>query len=179
MWEIHEPRLNYMSYFFTWKIYFAYSFLTQCGCTFHLWDCMWKCLERYNMLHSLPAIIIGTTIISTNRILWKPSWMLCLWWKPSPVHVTWIEMKMKLFLWEGPWLRDLLPSLQCSSQLTFRARCKVHLFTQTFTPWGLIWEGIFQTWYGGDVSVNGSIYSVPLFFCLAFYLINVPTAYKK
>lgn len=116
------------------------------------------------MFHSPPAILTGATIISTSRILWKHRWILGLWWKPSPVHVTWIEMKMKLFLWEGPWRRGLLPSSQRSSQLTFQVRCKVLLFTQTFTPWGLIWEDISQTWYGGDVSVNSSVYLVLFFF---------------
>jgi hypothetical protein len=82
---------------------------------------------------------------------------------------------MKLFLWEGPRLWDLLPNSQHSCLLTFRARCKVHRLTQTFVPWGnnlffffysyvhtmfgsflggIIWEEISQTWCGGDVNVT-------------------------
>lgn len=146
------------------KKHFACAFLTLQYCQVQLWECMWKCPEKYNVLHTfISSISIIAIIIITNRTLWRPSWVLRLQWKLNPIRFTWIEIKMKLFLWEGPGLRDLLPNSQHSCQLTFRTRCKVHLFPQTFTPWGLIWEEISQTWCE-DVSMNVNVYVVLFFF---------------
>ena len=52
-------------------------------------------LENIRLFTLTPIIII------TSSVLWKPSWVPCLWWKLSPLHGAWIEMKMQLFLQEG------------------------------------------------------------------------------
>lgn len=136
MWKIWELRLNYIYFLFLEK-------KMLCIYTFLIWWCFkvkwWELFirhvkepqKKYKGFCSISTVII----IMANRILWKPHWLPCLWWKQSPTHVTRTEIKTKVFLWEGPSLtKDLLPNSQCCRQLTFRARCKVHPFTQTFTP---------------------------------------------
>ena len=93
------------------KKHFICAFLALRSHQVQLWECMWKCLGKYSVLHTFISNISSIAIIIiTNRSLWRPSWMLCLQWKLNPIRFTRIEMKMKLFLWEGPGLRDLLPN---------------------------------------------------------------------
>ena len=161
MKEVQEIRLNYVSFLLLQKN--KNKNIPLCTCISHSavlsGSIVSVCVEgsgKYKVLHTLTSII--SIIIISNR----GSLAECCVYDRSWTSFLSIEMKTKLFLWKGPELRNLLPNSPHSLQLTFRARNKVHLFPQTFIPWGLIWEEISQTWYG-DVRMNVDVYVV-LFF---------------
>ena len=163
-WEKFKKSEWIMCLFFSCKKtktkthHFARAFLTLQCCRVQLWACVWKGLENTRCFTPSQA----SAAASSSLTGFFGSLAECCVYDRSWTSFLSIEMKTKLFLWEGPGLRDLLPNSPHSLQLTFRARYKVHLFPQTFTPWGLIWEEISQTWYG-DVSTNVNVYVV-LFF---------------